>query len=198
VAGAARGRPLVVPVGRATRPTSDRVREAIFSTVESVRGGLGGARVLDLYAGSGALGLEALSRGAVHVFLVESDARAARVIRGNIASLGLEGADVAVGRVERIVAGPPPAGLGYDLLLADPPYAIGDPALRAVLATAADNGWLATDALLVVERATTGGQFDWPPGVLADRSRRYGETTVWYGRRAEQPERESSRSRRTR
>jgi 16S rRNA (guanine966-N2)-methyltransferase len=187
VAGAARGRRLAVPPGRDTRPTSDRVREAIFSTVEAIRGALGGARVLDLYAGSGALGLEALSRGAAHVLLVEADPRAVATIRDNVASLGLSGAEVAVGPVERIVAGTPPVSITYDILLADPPYRTDDSELRKVLRATKENAWLAPDALLVVERASRSGEFEWPHGVIADRSRRYGETTVWYGRRAGRP-----------
>ncbi len=94
IAGAARGRRLAVPAGRLTRPTSDRAREGLFSTLAAVCGSLDGARVLDLYAGSGAVGLEALSRGAARVLFVEADARAARVIRGNIEAVGLAGRPV--------------------------------------------------------------------------------------------------------
>ena len=108
IAGAAGGRRLAVPPGQGTRPTSDRAREGLFSTWESLRGTLEGARVLDLYGGSGAVGLEALSRGAAHVLLVEADARAARTIRENVRSLGLPGAEVRPGKAEKVVAGPPP------------------------------------------------------------------------------------------
>ena len=89
IAGAARGRRLAVPAGRLTRPTSDRAREGLFGTLVALHGPLDGACVLDLYAGSGAVGLEALSRGARRALLVEADARAARVIRGNIEAVGL-------------------------------------------------------------------------------------------------------------
>src|SRR5579871_540078 len=104
IAGEAGGRRLAVPDGRDTRPTSDRAREGLFGTIVSLTGSLAGARVLDLYAGSGAVGLEALSRGAEHVLLVESGARAARVIRDNIAAIALPGAQVAADRVERLLA----------------------------------------------------------------------------------------------
>ena len=183
VAGIARGRRLDVPPGRGTRPTSDRVREAVFSTIESMRRGMGGARVLDLYAGSGALGLEALSRGAAHALLVEADARAARTIRANVISLGLDGAEVVVRRVEHAMASAPdrPA---YDLVLADPPYTVADDEVARVLALAGETGWLTADAILAVERPTRAGGMHWPPGFAAERSRRYGETEVWYGRRA--------------
>ena len=109
IAGEAGGRRLAVPDGRNTRPTSDRAREGLFATIVSLTGSLDGARVLDLYAGSGAVGLEALSRGAEHVLLVESGPRAARVIRDNIEAIGLAGAEVLTDRVERVLARRPAA-----------------------------------------------------------------------------------------
>jgi 16S rRNA (guanine966-N2)-methyltransferase len=104
IAGEAGGRRLAVPDGRATRPTSDRAREGLFGTVASIVGPLTGTRVLDLYAGSGAVGLEALSRGASRVLLVESGARATAVIRQNIEAIGLPGATLIADRVERVLA----------------------------------------------------------------------------------------------
>src|SRR5215831_6410671 len=101
IAGAARGRRLAVPKGTATRPTSDRAREGLFATVTAIRGPLHGARVLDLFAGSGAIGLEALSRGAARVVFVESDPRAARVIRANLAAVDLPGGELACDQVQR-------------------------------------------------------------------------------------------------
>ena len=181
IAGTAGGRTLRVPPGNSTRPTSDRAREGLFASVISEFGDLGDVRVMDLYAGSGALGLEALSRGARSVLLVESDARAAAVVKANIKALGLPGATVAADRVERLLARPPgQRGDGYDLVLADPPYAVTDDAVARVLALLAD-GWLAPGALVVVERATRSGPFDWPPGYAEGKSRRYGEATFWYG-----------------
>ena len=135
--------------------------------------------MLDLYAGSGAVGLEALSRGAARVLLVESDARAAAVIKENIGAVALPGAAVAADRVERLL-GRPPDGDGYDLVFADPPYAVTDEAVARVLVQLG-NGWLAEGALVVVERATRSGALDWPPGYAAGKSRRYGEATFWYG-----------------
>ncbi len=108
IAGRAGGRRLAVPPGTGTRPTSDRAREGLFSTWQSLLGGpLDGERVLDLYAGSGAVGLEALSRGAGHTLLVEADARAARVVRENAKNLGLPGAEVRHGKAEQIIRTPP-------------------------------------------------------------------------------------------
>ena len=180
IAGEAGGRRLAVPDGRDTRPTSDRAREGLFATISSIAGPLDGARVLDLYAGSGAVGLEALSRGAGHVLLVEQGPRAVRVIRENIEAIGLPGAVLAADRVERLLARGPD-GDRYDVVFADPPYALADAAVERVLVLLAQGGWLAPGALVIVERATRSGELSWPDGYVPDRSRRYGEATFWYG-----------------
>ena len=143
-------------------------------------GSLAGARVLDLYAGSGAVGLEALSRGAEHVLLVEHGARATRVIRENIEAIGLPGAALAADRVERVLARGPEGGR-YDVVFADPPYALADAAVSQVLSLLAGQGWLAPGALVILERATRSGPVNWPDGFVPDRARRYGEATFWYG-----------------
>ncbi|MEU2868387.1 16S rRNA (guanine(966)-N(2))-methyltransferase RsmD [Streptomyces olivoreticuli] len=183
IAGTAGGRRLAVPPGTGTRPTSDRAREGLFSTWESLFGPLEGARVLDLYGGSGAVGLEALSRGAAHVLLVEADARAVRTIRDNVRAIGLPGAEVRAGKAEQVVAGPAPTG-PYDVVFLDPPYAVTNDDLREILLTLRAQGWLADDALVTVERSTRGGEFPWPDGFEPLRARRYGEGTLWYGRAA--------------
>ena len=181
IAGEAGGRRLAVPDGRETRPTSDRAREGLFATVTSILGPLTGTRVLDLYAGSGAVGLEALSRGASRVLLVESGARASAVIRQNIEALGLPGATLIADRVERVLAHEPPEDERYDVAFADPPYAMADAEISRVLSLLADEGWLARDALVIVERATRSGPVRWPDGFVPDRARKYGEATFWYG-----------------
>ncbi|MGH4034470.1 16S rRNA (guanine(966)-N(2))-methyltransferase RsmD [Actinomycetota bacterium Odt1-20B] len=183
IAGTAGGRRLAVPPGNGTRPTSDRAREGLFSTWQAFQGTLDGARVLDLYAGSGAVGLEALSRGAAHTLLVEADARAVRTIRENVRGLGLPGAEVRAGKAAQIVQGQAPAD-PYDLAFLDPPYAVSDDDLREILLTLRTEGWLTDEALVTVERSTRGGEFRWPEGFEALRSRRYGEGTFWYGRAA--------------
>ncbi|MBC3992236.1 16S rRNA (guanine(966)-N(2))-methyltransferase RsmD [Streptomyces sp. AC563] len=183
IAGAAGGRRLAVPPGTGTRPTSDRAREGLFSTWESLLGSLAGTRVLDLYAGSGAVGLEALSRGAEHALLVEADPRAARVVRENVRTLGLPGAEVRAGKAAQVIAGPVPEQ-PYDVVFLDPPYAVTDDELREILLTLSGNGWLAAQALVTVERSTRGGEFRWPTGFEGLRARRYGEGTLWYGRAA--------------
>jgi 16S rRNA (guanine966-N2)-methyltransferase len=180
IAGLAGGRRLATAGGQTTRPTSDRAREGLFSTVEASRGGLAGAAVLDLFAGSGAVGLEALSRGAADVLLVEAEGRAARVIRQNIATVGLAGARLVTDKVARVL-GREPDGAPRDFVFADPPYAVSDDEVTAMLTALLRPGWLAPGALVTVERATRSGPLTWPPGYECDRSRRYGEATLWYG-----------------
>lgn len=183
VGGAAGGRRLVVPAGEGTRPTSDRGREGLFSALESRLGGLAGRRFLDLYAGSGAVGLEALSRGAVGVLLVEHERRALEALRANLATVGLPGARVRPGRVEQVVAAANPDA-PYDVAFVDPPYALPDERLVAVLADLLAQGWVAPGSVVVVERATRSGEPSWPEGLVVDRGRRYGEATLWYGHAA--------------
>jgi 16S rRNA (guanine966-N2)-methyltransferase len=190
IAGTAGGRRLAVPPGRNTRPTSDKAREAMFSTLETLRGTIHGARMLDLFGGSGAVAFEALSRGAEHALLVESDAGAVRVIRENVRALALPGAEVRADRAERVITGHPPER-PYDLVFLDPPYAVTDEQVREMLLTLRSGGWLTGDALVTVERSTRGGEFGWPEGFEALRSRRYGEGTLWYGRAAVEPDQDS-------
>ncbi|MGN9838986.1 16S rRNA (guanine(966)-N(2))-methyltransferase RsmD [Nonomuraea sp. H19] len=184
IAGSAGGRRLTVPPGRGTRPTSDRAREGIFLTLDSLYG-LHGARVMDLYAGSGAIGLEALSRGAAEAMLVESDPKAVRTIKANIQSLGLEGALLVADKVERVLAKPPEAP--FDIVFADPPYAVPDSEVTRTLELLRDNGWLADEALVAFERESRGKALMWPEGYVEERVRRYGEASVWYGRAAGNP-----------
>jgi 16S rRNA (guanine966-N2)-methyltransferase len=172
IAGAWGGRRLATPRGSDTRPTSDRVREALFSSLESELGGFDGRRVLDLYAGSGALGLEALSRGADHVDLVESGRPAAAAIAANIAELETRAARLHRTTAERFLA---TCRATYDLVLLDPPYK-DDP--TEVLAGII--GVLAPGGVVVAERATRDA-FSWPSGLTGIRDKAYGETRLWYG-----------------
>jgi len=172
IAGIWGGRRLVTPRGLDTRPTSDRVREALFSALESELGGFQGLRILDLYAGSGALGLEALSRGAAHVDLVESGRPAATAIAANIAELKAHAARLHRTTAERHVA---TCRETYDVVLLDPPYKDD---VTDVLAGVADV--LASDGLVVVERSSRDA-FAWPAGLTGIRDKAYGETRLWYG-----------------
>ena len=179
VAGQWGGRRLETPKGDGTRPTSDRVREAMFSSLESELGGLDGVRVLDLFAGSGALGLEALSRGAEHADLVESDRQAASVIARNITELGATGAQLHRTTVERFVGALPPEP--YDLVLLDPPYALSTDEVGVLLTAVVQAGGLEPDGVVVVERSKRTA-FVWPDVFTALRDKVYGETHLWYGR----------------
>jgi 16S rRNA (guanine966-N2)-methyltransferase len=183
IAGTARGRRIKAPAGERTRPTSDRVREALFSSLDAELGTISGLRVLDLYAGSGAVGLEARSRGAGVVTLVEQDRRTAGLIQDNLRSLGLSRVEVITGPVARVLAGPPRAP--YDVVFLDPPYALGSDTVHAGLAALVAQGWLAHAAVVVVERSTRSEDLAWPPGLVSARSRKYGETTLWYGHASE-------------
>jgi 16S rRNA (guanine966-N2)-methyltransferase len=201
IAGRFGGRRLAVPPS-GTRPTSDRAREAIFSTLEALLGGLRGVAFLDLYAGSGAIGIEAWSRGAEPVVLVESAPRAVATLRSNLANLanlaelgnlradllanptnddspGGEPPVIVAAKVETAVAELSPSG--FDVVFADPPYGLPANALCAVLRSLAERGLLKPDAVIAVERASR-DTWAWPPGIVAVRERRYGDATISYGR----------------
>ena len=186
IGGSAKGRRLTTPPGSATRPTSDRVREALFSSIEAWCGSLHGLRFLDLYAGSGAVGLEAWSRGAGVVTLVESDRRTARLIGQNAATIGFAKAEVVGASVTQTLTRPPLAP--YDLVFLDPPYPLDDTSLAGELALLSTQGWLVPGAMVVVERSSRSPEPAWPDGMSGRRSKRYGETTLWYGHAAASPD----------
>ncbi|CDK01192.1 Ribosomal RNA small subunit methyltransferase D [Microbacterium sp. C448] len=177
IAGDARGIRLAVPA-RGTRPTSDRVRESLFAGMESA-GALDDARVLDLYAGSGALGLEALSRGAASVDLVELSRPAAAIARENIGRVERSLGRTGLGRVHTIAADAylrGPVG-PFDLVFLDPPYELGESELTATLSLLAPH--LAEDGLVVVERSRHSPEPGWPAGLALARERTYGDTVIW-------------------
>jgi 16S rRNA (guanine966-N2)-methyltransferase len=182
IGGSAGGRRLATPRGQNTRPTSDRVREALFSAIEAWCGSLDGLRFLDLYAGSGAIGLEARSRGAGVVTLVESDRRTAKLINDNVGTLRFTHTEVISTTVAATLLRTPAAP--YDVVFLDPPYPLGNDAVEGDLAHLVRNGWLANDALVVVERASRGAGFTWPDGFVGWREKKYGETVLRYGRAA--------------
>lgn len=198
VAGRAGGVRLQVPPGERTRPTSERVREALFSRLEH-EDALDGARALDLYAGSGALGLEAASRGAAAVLLVEVSRRVADVARRNARQVldawgaagpaGPRAGDGDAGAAPQVLvrAGSVRAVLGgqgtpYDLIFLDPPYELAQDALAGDLTALAGHGWLAPGATLVIERSGRSPEPRLPDGVAATGDRRYGDTRLWFAR----------------
>jgi 16S rRNA (guanine966-N2)-methyltransferase len=176
VAGSVGGRILEVPKA-GTRPTSERVREALFSRLEHLDV-VDDARVLDLYAGSGALGIEAASRGASHVTLVDSARDAADACRRNVASLGL-GDRVTVAAEKAVTFTQRPAT--WDLVLVDPPYDVPEDDLSAVLAPLQ----LSAHGVLVVERARRSPEPGWPEGFVVLDRRAYGDTVMWFAERSE-------------
>lgn len=174
IGGVAGGRRLAVPA-RGTRPTTDRVRESLFNIV-TARLDLTGLAVLDLYAGSGALGLEALSRGASSALFVESDQRTAAVITRNIAALGLPGATLRRGAVAAVLAAGTPSPM--DLVLADPPYDVETSEINAVLVALGLHGWVWEGTVAVVERSVASAPLTWPDGWSGWPERVYGDTRL--------------------
>ncbi len=184
IAGSRGGRRLTTPAGAGTRPTADRVREALFSaltawaetTSRSADAALAGLAFADLYAGSGAVGLEAASRGADPVLLVEHDPRTAALIRANAAGLGLP-VQVRRATVTSVLSRPAEP---YDIVFADPPYALATQDLDVVLEDLFALGWVAPAGLVVVERSARTPAPAWPEGVRNRWSRRYGETVLYF------------------
>ncbi|MEO8519049.1 MAG: 16S rRNA (guanine(966)-N(2))-methyltransferase RsmD [Dermatophilaceae bacterium] len=180
ISGRAGGRRISTPPGSGTRPTSDRAREALFSRLEHLEA-VNRAHVLDLYAGSGALGLEAASRGAANVLLVESDRAAVAVLHRNIAELGLPGVTVRADTVERaLLSGPDSDEARIDLVLADPPYDVAEESIAEVLLLLVTHAWLSDEALVVVERSARSPEPRWPNGLVGSGERRYGDTKMWF------------------
>ena len=190
IAGSAGGRRITMPSGRHTRPTTDRVREAVFSAVAAWAGtadrppeeALAGLAFCDLYAGSGAVGLEAASRGADPVVVVERDRATIALIRRNAAGLGLP-IGVRLGDVQALLRHP--AESGFDVVFADPPYDVATSVVEAQLADLAACGWLNQSALIIVERSRRTPAPSWPVSVTKTWSRAYGETTVYFGARGD-------------
>lgn len=192
ISGRLRGRSIAVPPA-GTRPTTDRVREALFSAIAS-RVDLEGAAVLDLFAGSGALGLEAISRGADTAWFIEDNARAVACLKKNTAGLTASSSSEAASTfpsppgsvtstirrasLPGAVGGRCPVPGGFDLVLADPPYERSSVLDKPVLQALRDGDWLAPDALVVWERSKRDPAVSWPDGYEPGFERTYGETTV--------------------
>lgn len=177
IAGEAGGRRLVVPRGGRLRPTADRVKESFFS---ALGGRVEGSRVLDLYAGTGALAIEALSRGAASAVLVERDREALAAIAANLEATGTAGrAEIRRGDVAAVLGRTPPDGEAgpFDLVFADPPYEMDDRTLAGVLGRLVTGRWLAPGAMVVVERPAASIP---PPGWVSTWERCYGDTLLWF------------------
>ena len=176
ISGEWRGRPLAAPEGQATRPTSDRAREGLFSILASRIGSFEGLHVADLFAGSGALGLEALSRGASHCLFIESDREAAAAIRRNVDAFAASArAEVKAQGVEHVGQPPRP----HDILFLDPPYRSGLAAMA--LARVGNAGWVVPGGHVSVE--TDGERLDMPHGFTVETERRFGKAFILLLRR---------------
>jgi 16S rRNA (guanine966-N2)-methyltransferase len=176
ISGTAGGRRLETTPGDQTRPTSDRVREALFSMLDA-RSAVRGMRVLDLFAGSGALGLEAASRGAAEGVLVDSSSEAIGTARRNVAAVGMPRVTAVLSSVQRYLDREPDRP--FDVVFLDPPYALAEPVLAEHLTTLVTGGWLGPEALIVVERSARSPEPRWPAGLTRDQIRRYGDTAIW-------------------
>lgn len=173
VSGLARGRPLVVPKGRRVRPTPDRVREALFSILGE---GCREARVVDVCAGTGALGLEALSRGAKELLLIERDPKVAQTVRENVERVGLEGVDVQIGDARAVLTQRArEGGAPFDVVLVDPPFDAG--LALPITQTLVEQGLLAKSGVVVIERPST-AELETPPGLVLTDERRYGTVSI--------------------
>lgn len=171
ISGEWRGRKLVAPAGQTTRPTADRTRETLFSMLNSRLGGFADLKVADLYAGSGALGYEALSRGAAEAVFVETDRGAVKAIEANTASLGASGRT----SIRALSAANLPSGQSFDLIFADPPYAPGSG--TAAVETVAKAGWLCHGGWMAVE-THKGDAVAAPAGWTIDAERDIGRARV--------------------
>ena len=185
IAGSRGGQRIAMPPGDRARPTTDRVREALFSAIaawagraaEPVEDSLAGLAFCDLYAGSGAVGLEAASRGATRVLLVERDPRTAQFGRRNAETLGLA-VDLVVSPVEQMLRRAPPHP--FDIVFADPPYELDTPAVGAQIEQLVANAWVERGSLIVVERSRRTPQLIWPDSAVKRWTRAYGETILCF------------------
>ena len=178
IGGDFRGRSIKVPDAE-TRPTSSRVREAIFSSVEHAVSGLDDLRVLDLFSGSGAFGIESISRGAAEAVLIEKDLRAADTLHTNVANFGIKNARVVIADAFAEVAQKSGRGT-FDVVFIDPPYGFEDQDVNLLISNLVANDWLNDYALIVVERGSR-SQVQWPESVEELRKKVYGDTSIWYG-----------------
>lgn len=182
IAGSAKGRTLVTPAG-VTRPTSDRTREGIFSALESEIGTCEGITFLDLYGGTGAVGLEALSRGAAEVIAVEKDVKAANVCRENYELIK----NVVTGRfsvlrmsVDAFLDLDTNKESHFDVIYLDPPYDVPNSTIEKVLSKIIERKILRSDGVVIAERASRSNAFSWPQGYTPIKERKYGEGTVYF------------------
>lgn len=181
IAGLGKGRNLFSPIG-ATRPTSDRAREALFSTLESEFGSINDLSFLDLYCGSGAVGAEALSRGAAIVYAVDNDEKATNIARQNFALLenlsGIGTTTVITSSVGKFLD--KSSELTFDVVFLDPPYDLPNNEIEKTLASLVKNNFLKRSSVIAIERDSKSKRLNWPPGLKELKERKYGAATIFY------------------
>lgn len=181
IAGLAKGRNLISPQG-AVRPTSDRAREALFSTLESEFGSLSDLNFLDLYCGSGAVSAEALSRGAGFVQAVDKEEKATAIARSNHEMLqnipGVGSSSVITMSTARFLERP--VEVKFDIVFLDPPYELSDMEVSKTLAALVNNGFLKEGSIVAIERGSKRAAIEWPAGLLPLKERKYGAATIFY------------------
>jgi 16S rRNA (guanine966-N2)-methyltransferase len=186
IAGSAKGRKLTSPEGTSARPTSDRAREALFSSLESEYGDLRGLRFLDLFAGSGAVSAEAISRGAKSCIAVESDRDALLIARENIEiSKSLSDADEVLLIESDVASYVTRKSNPFDVIFIDPPYSYHDDELQRILIQMERSGFIVSGTLVVIERSSRSPSFPWPDGMHEVKVRRYGNAAIYYGELSE-------------
>ena len=181
IAGMAKGRNLISPIGT-TRPTSDRAREALFSSLESEFGSLNNLSMLDLYCGSGAVGVEALSRGAAIVTAIDNDEKATNIARQNFEIIE-KLAGIGTYSVITMSAGKfldKPADLPYDIVFLDPPYELPNNEIEKNLSSLMSNKYLKPSTVIAIERDSKSRPLTWPTGLSEVKERKYGAATIYY------------------
>jgi 16S rRNA (guanine966-N2)-methyltransferase len=183
IAGSSKGKTLFSPP-EATRPTSDRAREGLFSSLESEFGTMSDLAFLDLFTGSGAVGVEALSRGATSVYAVEQHEATANISRKNFELVNNPSGDFSVvnSSVERFLISPGlPKGFTFDIIFMDPPYSLPNSDIEKILQSIYENGLLANRGLIAIERESRSKPFTWPEPFIAEKIRSYGQGSIFYG-----------------
>ena len=183
ISGVAKGRGLISPPDERVRPTSDRAREALFSSLDSEFAGLEGIRFLDLFAGSGAVAAEALSRGAAFISAIEIDRTAYQIARENIEMvhqyIPSSAIEIHQSSVENFLISK--SDKQFDVIFLDPPYSLNDENVSEILTALLKNHYLGESSLIALERQSRGRGFTWPPGLVEVKSKRYGHAKLYFG-----------------
>ena len=182
IAGSSKGKTLFSPPDT-TRPTSDRAREGLFSSLESEFGSISGLNVLDLFSGSGAVGVEALSRGAAHVYSIQQHEATARVASKNFELVNNPEGKFAVINSSALRFVSSPRQLAFDIIFMDPPYDVGNTDIEELITNIDTQGLLSERGIIAIERASKKTPFEWPAPFIQEKIRSYGQGSIFYGGR---------------